>query len=470
MTNIETPSLSQIQARSSSKKKGRSGASHEQDRPNSAASLGTLTIGYAEALKIILEAEESSIFSPLQREELKAIASHWLQAPLESPILLDDTFRKKWLSLLRTNCQLQVKKSVSELPLNEGSSGTVHIDFSVLPFPPVEKPKFTFIDLFAGIGGFRIALQELGGKCVFSSEWEPHAKETYLNNYGEVPFGDITRFTQSGSSEALLANGVPPHTILCGGFPCQPFSQAGLKRGFDDARGTLFFDILKIALDQRPPVLFLENVKRLKTHDSGNTFKIICNSLRDINYKVYAKVLRAADFGVPQNRERIFIVAFADPIHFEFPKSIPDSQKQSLSSILEPDPDPKYTISDALWAGHQRRLKEHREKGNGFGYSLFNKDSKYVNTISARYWKDGSEILIEQKGKNPRILTPRECARIQGFPEQFKFHCSKRYAYQQFGNSVAKPVIRAVMDNILFHMRNPMPVQDLADIFSPVVG
>ena len=277
MTNIETPSLSQIQARSSSKKKGRSGASQEQDRPNSAASLGTLTIGYAEALKIILEAEESSIFSPLQREELKAIASHWLQTPLESPILLDDTFRKKWLSLLRTNCQLEVKKSVSELPLNEGSSGTVHIDFSDLPFPAVEKPKFTFIDLFAGIGGFRIALQELGGKCVFSSEWEPHAKETYLNNYGEVPFGDITRFTQSGSSEALLANGVPPHTILCGGFPCQPFSQAGLKRGFDDARGTLFFDILKIARDQRPPVLFLENVKRLNTHDSGNTFKFICN-------------------------------------------------------------------------------------------------------------------------------------------------------------------------------------------------
>jgi DNA (cytosine-5)-methyltransferase 1 len=370
---------------------------------------------------------------------------------------------------LRRHCLLASRNAASGLPEETSHPCPVHIDFSDLPFPPEAKPKFTFIDLFAGIGGFRIALQESGGKCVFSSEWEPHAKETYFNNYGEVPFGDITKFTQSDSGDALISNGIPSHTILCGGFPCQPFSQAGLKRGFDDARGTLFFDILKIARDLRPPVLFLENVKRLKTHDSGNTFKVICNSLRDINYKVYAKVLRASDFGVPQNRERIFIVAFADPIYFDFPKAIDELDKQTLSNILEPNPEAKYTISDALWAGHQRRLKEHREKGNGFGYSLFNKDSKYVNTISARYWKDGSEILIEQEGKNPRILTPRECARIQGFPEQFKFHCSKRYAYQQFGNSVAKPVIRAVMDNILFHMRNPMPAEDLVDIFSPVI-
>jgi DNA (cytosine-5)-methyltransferase 1 len=430
---------------------------------------GSLIINHREALRLILAAEGWSDFKGVVKDELPAIVSHWLQSPKDAPILLDDSFRDRWLDLLRRHCLLASRNAALGLPEETSHPRPVHIDFSDLPFPPEAKPKFTFIDLFAGIGGFRIALQESGGKCVFSSEWEPHAKETYFNNYGEVPFGDITKFTQSDSGDALISNGIPSHTILCGGFPCQPFSQAGLKRGFDDARGTLFFDILKIARDLRPPVLFLENVKRLKTHDSGNTFKVICNSLRDINYKVYAKVLRASDFGVPQNRERIFIVAFADPIYFDFPKAIDELDKQTLSNILEPNPEAKYTISDALWAGHQRRLKEHREKGNGFGYSLFNKDSKYVNTISARYWKDGSEILIEQEGKNPRILTPRECARIQGFPEQFKFHCSKRYAYQQFGNSVAKPVIRAVMDNILFHMRNPMPAEDLVDIFSPVI-
>jgi DNA (cytosine-5)-methyltransferase 1 len=431
---------------------------------------GSLVIKHQEALGLICAAEETySQHTGIVKEELQAIVSHWLQSPKDAPILLDDSFRDRWLDLLRRHCLLASRNAASGLPEETSHPCPVHIDFSDLPFPPEAKPKFTFIDLFAGIGGFRIALQESGGKCVFSSEWEPHAKETYFNNYGEVPFGDITKFTQSDSGDALISNGIPSHTILCGGFPCQPFSQAGLKRGFDDARGTLFFDILKIARDLRPPVLFLENVKRLKTHDSGNTFKVICNSLRDINYKVYAKVLRASDFGVPQNRERIFIVAFADPIYFDFPKAIDELDKQTLSNILEPNPEAKYTISDALWAGHQRRLKEHREKGNGFGYSLFNKDSKYVNTISARYWKDGSEILIEQKGKNPRILTPRECARIQGFPEQFKFHCSKRYAYQQFGNSVAKPVVKAIMENILFYMRNPIPAKIVTDVFSPVV-
>jgi DNA (cytosine-5)-methyltransferase 1 len=426
------------------------------------------TIGYKEALDLILTAESGNEdLTEHQKEELPAIVSHWLQSPEDQPILLDQSYGKTWMEMLRTHLFLKGNGPVHGLSKSVKSPKPITVDFSGIPFPPTEKPKFTFIDLFAGIGGFRLALQELGGKCVFSSEWDVHAKETYFANYGEVPFGDITKFTKSGSITSTVATALPSHTILCGGFPCQPFSQAGLKRGFDDARGTLFFDILKIARDLRPPVLFLENVKRLKSHDGGRTLEVICKSLREINYKVYAKVLKASDYDVPQNRERIFIVAFAEPIYFEFPKPILKTKK--VGDILEKNPDPKYTLSDALWKGHQRRLREHREKGNGFGYSLFNHDSEYVNTISARYWKDGSEILIEQEGRNPRILTPRECVGVQGFPDGFLVHPSKRYAYQQFGNSVAKPVVRAVMSNILQYYKNPVKLSSSGDQFSPVI-
>ncbi|MBC2607496.1 DNA cytosine methyltransferase [Pelagicoccus albus] len=317
------------------------------------------------------------------------------------------------------------------------------------------KPKFTFIDLFAGIGGFRIALERLGGKCVFSSEWDKHAKETYYQNYGEVPFGDITNFTKTDTDVSIKTDNIPDHDILCGGFPCQPFSQAGRQLGFEDARGTLFFDILTIAKIHRPKVLFLENVKRLRGHDKGKTFAVICNALKEIGYKVYSKVVSAYDQGVPQNRERIFIVAFSQPIHFEFPKNNRHSIYSKVGDILEKRVDSQFTISDKLWAGHQRRLREHRERGNGFGYSLFDEESQYVNTISARYWKDGSEILIDQKNNNPRILTPRECARIQGYPEDFKYHDSKRHSYQQFGNSVAVPVIEAISRNIFSALDSP---------------
>ncbi len=426
---------------------------------------GSLVINHSKALRLILAAEGWSTLGGLLKDELPAIVSHWLQSPMEPPILLDQSYSDRWLDMLRRYCLVESKNVARGLPKTEEHPRPVHIDFSDLPFPPPEKPKFSFIDLFAGIGGFRIALQELGGKCVFSSEWDQHAKETYAANYGEVPFGDITKFTQSSADQDLLVNGIPQHEILCGGFPCQPFSQAGLKRGFDDARGTLFFDILKIAKERRPKVLFLENVKRLKTHDSGKTFSIICNSLREIGYKVYSKVLRAYDFGVPQNRERIFIVAFSDPIYFEFPETPPFSNRQKLGAFLEQTPDDKFTISDAMWNGHQRRLREHREKGNGFGYSLFNTESDYVSTISARYWKDGSEVLIEQKGKNPRILTPRECARIQGFPDSFKFHFSKRYSYQQFGNSVAVPVITAIASKIIYALNQKMDCSKAIDPF-----
>lgn len=316
---------------------------------------------------------------------------------------------------------------------------------NTIPFPICEQNKFTFIDLFAGIGGIRIPFQELGGKCVFSSEWDPFAQKTYSINYGEVPKGDITKI---GTEE------IPDFDILLAGFPCQPFSQAGLKKGFADTRGTMFFEIERIIKEKKPKSFLLENVKQLRTHDKGRTLNTILTHLKALNYVVSYNVLRAADFGIPQNRERIYIVGFnADlfniPVGFEFKYPEPTHEKTSVGSILEKNVDEKYTLSDSLWAGHQRRKEQHKKKGNGFGYSLFNEESEYTNTISARYYKDGSEILIDQKGKNPRKLTPRECARLQGFPEKFIIPVSDMQAYKQFGNSVAVPVVRAVAENIL---------------------
>ena len=298
---------------------------------------------------------------------------------------------------------------------------------------PKNEPAFKMIDLFAGIGGIRLGLESIGGECVFTSEWDAPAQKTYQANFGEIPYGDIT---------AIEPEDIPAFDAILAGFPCQPFSQAGRKLGLADTRGTLFFDIAKIIEHHKPTVVFLENVKRFKSHDEGRTFETIKTILEGLGYEIYAQVLNAKDFGVPQNRERIYIIGFLGKTNFTFPK--PSGKKTRLGDILEKKVDPKYTISDKLWAGHQRRRKEHREKGNGFGYSLFNESSEYTSTISARYYKDGSEILIEQKGKNPRKLTPREAARLQGFPDDYVIPVSDNQAYKQFGNSVAVPVIKAL--------------------------
>lgn len=298
--------------------------------------------------------------------------------------------------------------------------------------------KFTFIDLFAGIGGIRLGFERAGGECVFSSEWDKFSQQTYSANYGEVPFGDITQIDE---------NDIPSFNILLAGFPCQPFSQAGLKKGFDDTRGTLFFDIVRIVKHHKPEVVFLENVKNLVGHNKGNTFKVITNTLRELGYTVYHQVLNAKDFGVPQNRARIYIICFKNDVKFEFPT--PPMIETKLGDILEKNVDDKYTISDKLWDGHQRRKIMHREKGNGFGYSIFDENSKYTSTISARYYKDGSEILIKQENKNPRKITPREAARLQGYPEDYKIPVSDNQAYKQFGNSVAVPVITTLAKTII---------------------
>lgn len=299
--------------------------------------------------------------------------------------------------------------------------------------------KFKFIDLFAGIGGIRIPFDELGGECVYTSEWDKFSQITYEANFGEKPDGDITK---------VKAEQINTHNLLLAGFPCQPFSMAGLKKGFADTRGTLFFDIERILAFHKPEAFLLENVKNFRNHDNGNTFRVIKNHLEALGYRVFDKVLNAKDFGVPQNRERIFIVGFLNHEHeFEFPE--PSGIKTKVGNILEKNVSDRYTISDRLWAGHKRRKKEHREKGNGFGYSLFNEESVYTSTISARYYKDGSEILIEQQGKNPRKITPREAARLQGFPENFKIPVSDMQAYKQFGNAVAVPVIRQVAKKMI---------------------
>lgn len=346
-----------------------------------------------------------------------------------------------------------------------------------VPFKrPDNSPElFKFIDLFAGIGGIRIPFQELGGKCVFTSEWDKFSQKSYASNFGEMPAGDIT---------LVGASSIPDHDLLLGGFPCQAFSQAGLKKGFTETRGTMFFEIQRILVEKKPKGFLLENVKQLKGHDKGRTLRTILDFLEGnnsqevpddvpmseearkalgtkLNYQVFTKVLRARDFGIPQNRERIFIVGFdkdyyGDDIDFEaiFKWPTPTMTPTRVGDILEESKllDEKYTISDKLWTGHKKRKEEHKEKGNGFGYSLFTQDSPYANTISARYYKDGSEILIDQShlDKNPRKLTPRECARLQGFPENFIVNAvSDAQAYKQFGNSVCVAVIRAIANQMI---------------------
>lgn len=312
------------------------------------------------------------------------------------------------------------------------------------PFKNNKMAKYKMIDLFAGIGGTRLGFHQTNMvKSVFSSEIDKFAIKTYKANFGDEPLGDITQ---------IDASHIPEHDILVGGFPCQAFSQAGKKLGFEDTRGTLFFEIARILKEKRPKAFLLENVKNLTTHDKGKTFKVIINTLKELNYYVDTSFFKARDFGLPQNRERIYIVGFAKEQisnynDFKFPS--PLNKETKVGDILDVSVDEKYTISDKLWAGHQRRKIENKKNGKGFGYTLFNSDSEYTNTLSARYYKDGSEILIEQENKNPRKITPREAARLQGFPENFIIPVSDTQAYKEFGNSVAVPTINAIAEKML---------------------
>lgn len=327
-------------------------------------------------------------------------------------------------------------------------------DFFDVPFPAPKNPKFTFIDLFAGMGGFRLAMQAQGGKCVFSSEWNAYSQKTYFANFGEMPFGDITK--------ELTKSYIPEHfDVLCAGFPCQPFSIAGVSKkkslgretGFKDkTQGTLFFDVADIISRHRPKAFYLENVKNLTSHDKGNTFRVIRETLEELNYSIHYQVMDGQTY-VPQHRERIMIVGFNKDIFegkeaFTFPEQ--HEATRCVKEILDPNIDPKYTLSDKLWAYLQNYAEKHRAKGNGFGFGLVDLNG-ITRTLSARYYKDGSEILIPQeKGRNPRRLSPRECARLMGYPDEYRIdRVSDVQAYRQCGNSVIVPLITAVSEQII---------------------
>ncbi|MBE4950727.1 DNA cytosine methyltransferase [Chryseobacterium culicis] len=349
---------------------------------------------------------------------------------------------------------------------------------------------FRFIDLFAGIGGFHIAMDSVGGECVFASEIDKFARVTYEENFKDKSpeMFKNGNFNVDITDKNLDYSSIPDFDVLCAGFPCQPFSHAGLKKGFEDTRGTLFFNIQeivrkKIEAGVPPKVLFLENVKGFRNHDKGNTFKVIKRNLKKLGYELSAEVLNSKHFGIPQNRERIFMIAWYKGLvpvkKFNFPFGLDvennlifnknerdlKAKPTNVGDILltsrelskfEKESNKTYTISEKLWEGHQRRKEMHINKGNGFGYSMFNKNSGYTSTISARYYKDGSEILIEQKNKRPRKLHPVEAARLQGYPvnDWYKIPVSDVQAYKQFGNSVTVPVITILAKQIQEQLLN----------------
>ena len=407
--------------------------------------------------KLLVEIEE--LLSPIAKQhkpegtESIAVVDQWVHA-----IATDSQFF--------CNAELKsasaLKNEILELLINKqlfrNRDAFYDLVFEHLALKPSKDSSFKFIDLFAGIGGVRLGFQNNNGACVFSSEFDKHAQATYRNNHGEFPFGDIT---------SINPTYIPEHDVLLAGFPCQPFSHAGLKLGIEDTRGTLFHNIARIIEEKQPKIAMLENVKGLVSHDKGYTLKVILKTLTDIGYscniskdliengsakaiQTEAKkmVMKSIDFGIPQNRQRIYIVLWKDGLieHFDYPTALDLETK--VSDILESEPCEKLTISDRLWAGHQRRKIENKKNGKGFGYGLVTPESPYTNTISARYYKDGSEILLAQDGKNPRKISTKEAGRLQGFPELFMPNKSNTQAYKQFGNSVSVPVVGALAYNI----------------------
>lgn len=328
-----------------------------------------------------------------------------------------------------------------------------------------------FIDLFCGIGGFHRAFEKQGGHCVFASDWDKFSQVTYRANFPNTTLiGDITK---------VSVEDIPEHDVLCAGFPCQPFSLAGVskknslgrKHGFEDERqGNLFFNIAAILDHHRPAAFVLENVKNLKSHDKGRTFKIIHETLtRDLGYRVYYRIIDAQSV-VPQHRERIFIVGFREPRFFEWPEFPKDGPR--LGEILDSKVEVKYTLTDHLWSYLQNYARKHQEAGNGFGFGLTNKDG-IARTLSARYHKDGSEILIDQgRGVNPRRLTPRECARLMGYPESQKIVVSDTQAYRQFGNSVVVPVVERIAGSVINALHEPVLENEplIMELGEPKVG
>ena len=411
-------------------------------------------------------ADGVKIYGPASYEAQVAILSHYLHTLDGKHDIASGEKRDGILELIRDFIEYK-RQQDKKNPLWEDVSdeavwmaaespleNDLFADFFNVPFPAPKNPKFTFIDLFAGMGGFRLAMQAQGGKCVFSSEWNAYSQKTYFSNFGDMPFGDITK-------EVTKSYIPKKFDILCAGFPCQPFSIAGVSKkkslgretGFKDkTQGTLFFDVADIISRHRPKAFFLENVKNLTSHDKGNTFRVIYDTLKELRYSVHYLVMDGQTY-VPQHRERIMIVGFDEDVYggketFTFPEQ--HEATRSVKEILDPNIDPKYTLSDKLWAYLQNYAEKHRAKGNGFGYGLVDLNG-ITRTLSARYYKDGSEILIPQgKGKNPRRLSPRECARLMGYPDEYRIdRVSDVQAYRQCGNSVIVPLITAVSEQII---------------------
>ena len=410
--------------------------------------------------------EGLKIYGPASYETQVAILSHYLHTLDGKHDIASGEKRYEILGAIRDFIEYKhqqdkkdpqwkdVSDEVVTMAAESPHENDLFADFFNVPFPAPKNPKFTFIDLFAGMGGFRLAMQAQGGKCVFSSEWNIYSQKTYFSNFGDMPFGDITK--------EVTKSYIPEHfDILCAGFPCQPFSIAGVSKkkslgretGFKDkTQGTLFFDVADIISRHRPKAFYLENVKNLTSHDKGNTFRVIRETLEELNYSLHYQVMDGQTY-VPQHRERIMIVGFdKERYHgeenFEFPEQ--HEATRSIKEILDPNIDPKYTLSDKLWAYLQNCAEKHRSKGNGFGYGLVDLNG-ITRTLSARYYKDGSEILIPQdNGKNPRRLSPRECARLMGYPDQYRIdRVSDVQAYRQCGNSVIVPLITAVSEQII---------------------
>lgn len=383
-----------------------------------------------------------------------ALLTHYLQNHLREESVV---YKKKASSFYEEIVEQNKEKDSFSL------QSLLKLDWDI-PFPSPKDPKFTFIDLFAGIGGFRLAFQNLGGKCVFTSEWDTQAKRTYEANFGEIPFGDITKERIKGY--------IPQNfDVLCAGFPCQAFSIAGKRGGFEDTRGTLFFDVAEIIKKHQPKAFFLENVKGLRSHDKGKTLATILNVLRnDLNYYVPdPEILNAKDFGVPQNRERIFIIGFRKDLgieSFEYPESL--DKEVAIEDILEKE---EVSVKYYLSTQYLKTLKEHKarhaSKGNGFGYEIIANDA-ISNAVVCGGMGRERNLIVDHKLTNftpitkikgevnregIRKMTPREWARLQGFPDTFEIVVADVHAYKQFGNSVAVPAIQATAEKVIKKLR-----------------
>jgi DNA (cytosine-5)-methyltransferase 1 len=390
-----------------------------------------------------IELMQSMRSNGVETESVAAV-THYLQS-------IGTPQQRHYLNILRQLLPSSVMSRVAE------SAAQV-----AAPFPPPKVTRFTFIDLFAGIGGFRLAMQRSGGRCVFSSEWDNPARQTYFANFGEVPFGDITQI----ANETRFSSEIPKHDILAGGFPCQAFSIAGFKGGFADTRGTLFFNLARVIEDHGPKAFFLENVKGLAGHDKGRTLETILRTLEeDLGYHVQVQVVNAKDFGVPQNRERVFIVGFksrAAAARFEFPK--PLGRVATIADIKEAEVvSTKYYLSDRYLETLIRHRDRHASKGNGFGFEI-KKDSDIASAIVVGGMGRERNLVVDKRLrdftpktniKGPvnrqgiRKMTPREWARLQGFPDTFVIPVADAQAYKQFGNSVSVPAIEATVKRIV---------------------